>query len=265
MTPTPNATWTLDTKHLGRQVAVYSCLDSTNTLALSFSHDPSRDGHVVLTREQTVGRGQYGRTWQAPPSSSVLMSVLLFPPLPLRRPAFLTAWAAVSVCQAIQKLTNLQPTIKWPNDVLIHGKKVCGILIEQRTTGHAEFPLAAVVGLGLNVTQSAAMFAEADLPLAASLSSVSGISFKYEDVARELIRQLDEQYHLLLTGDFKALEASWKSRLGLVGKTVLVEVINEHHRGRLLDVALAGLDLEVAPAEVLRLVPEAVRHLRLAE
>jgi BirA family transcriptional regulator, biotin operon repressor / biotin---[acetyl-CoA-carboxylase] ligase len=257
--------WALPTKHLGQRTYIYDRLDSTNSLALSLGNDPTQHGLVLLTREQTAGRGQYGRTWQASPRSSVLMSVLLFPPAQLRRPGLLTAWAAVSVCETILKLANLQAKIKWPNDVLILGKKVCGILIEQRTTGHAESPLATVVGVGLNVAQSADMFEQAGLPLAASLSSLSGLSFVYEDVAKELIRELDDQYEILLDGDFNALEALWKWRLGLLGKFVEVEGVQQNSRGRLLDVTLAGLDLEVARGKVLRLMPEAIRHIEVAD
>ena len=262
--PTPETVWSLDTKHLGQRIAVHPCLDSTNALGLSLGHDPTQHGLVLLAREQTAGRGQYGRSWQAPPGSSVLLSVLLFPPPALRRPALLTAWAAVSVCETILALANLQAMIKWPNDVLILGKKVCGILIEQRTTAHAEFPLATVVGIGLNVTQSAEMFEQAGLPDAASLASISGLAFVREDVAIKLIRHLDEQYHLLLEGDFLTLESLWKSRLGLLGKFVHVEGVHGHHRGRLLDVKLSALDLEVA-GKVLRLMPESIRHIHPSE
>jgi BirA family biotin operon repressor/biotin-[acetyl-CoA-carboxylase] ligase len=253
--------WDLRTAQLGKSVQIYDCLDSTNALALSLADEPSQQGHVFLSREQTAGRGQYGRTWQAPPGSSVLMSVLLFPPLALRRPALLTAWAAVSVCEAIRKLVHLQATIKWPNDVLILGKKVCGILIEQRTTRHVDFPLATVVGIGLNVTQSAEMFAKAELPDAASLASLSGMTLVYEDVAKALIRQLDEQYDQLLEGDFHVLELLWKEGLGLLGKDVFVEGVHRQHRGRLLDVTLAGLELELQNGEKLRLLPETIRHI----
>jgi BirA family biotin operon repressor/biotin-[acetyl-CoA-carboxylase] ligase len=259
--PPPDAIWALDTRHLGRRISVYDSVDSTNTLALSLGHDPIQHGLVVLAREQTAGRGQYGRSWHAPPGSSVLMSVLLFPPPALHRPVLLTAWAAVCVCETILKLANLQAKIKWPNDVLIQGKKVCGILIEQRTTGNADFPLATVVGIGLNVTQSAEMFQQAGLPDAASLAGVSGSSFPYEQVVKELIRHLDEQYHLLLEGDFNTLEALWKWRLGLLGKFVVVEGVHQQHRGRLLDVTLAGLDLEVDAGEVVRLAPESVKRI----
>jgi BirA family biotin operon repressor/biotin-[acetyl-CoA-carboxylase] ligase len=264
MLPAPDAHWALHGKILGQRVSVYDRLDSTNTLALSLAQDPTQQGLVVLAREQTAGRGQYGRSWQASPGSSVLMSLLLFPPPALRRPALLTAWAAVSVCEAILKLANLQATIKWPNDVLIHGKKVCGILIEQRTTGSSEFPLATVVGVGLNVTQTAEMFAQAQLPDACSLSQMAQRSFSFDEVAKALIAELDGQYAPLVAGDFVALEAQWKGRLGLLGKMVVVEGVNQQYRGRLLDVTLAGLELEINPGEVLRLTPEEVRRIGLA-
>jgi BirA family biotin operon repressor/biotin-[acetyl-CoA-carboxylase] ligase len=263
--PPADDIWVLDTKRLGQRVHVFDRLDSTNTLSLSFANDPAQHGLVILAREQTAGRGQYGRTWQAPPGSSVLLSVLLFPPPELRRPAVLTAWAAVAVCETISIAANLKATIKWPNDVLVGGKKVCGILIEQRTTGNQESPLAAVVGIGLNVSQSAQMFEQAGLPLAASLSSISGNSFTHEDVAIALIRQLDGHYQAFLDGGSAALEASWKRRLDLVGKSVLVEAANTQHRGWVHELTLAGLDLETPNGDVLRLIPEAIRHVHLAD
>src|SRR5882672_4818005 len=93
------------------------------------------------------------------------MSLLLFPPPDLRRPAILTAWAAVSVCETIRRATDLDATIKWPNDVLIQGRKVCGILIEQGR--------GTVVGIGLNVHQTAESFAAAGLTEAGSLAVFS--------------------------------------------------------------------------------------------
>ncbi|MBI3822107.1 MAG: biotin--[acetyl-CoA-carboxylase] ligase [Planctomycetes bacterium] len=259
--PMPDNIWALDTDHLGRQVSIHNCLDSTNALALSLSNDPTQHGLVILAREQSAGRGQYGRSWQAPAGSSVLLSVLLFPPPELRRPVLLTAWAAVAVCETITHLTELDARIKWPNDVLIHGKKVCGILIEQRTTGMADFPLASVVGIGLNVTQSAELFEQAGLPDAASLGSISGKSLTSEDVARNLIGQLDQRYHHLVTGDLAAIETPWKERLGLVGQAVVVECVQHRHHGRLLEAAFGGLQLESAAGEVVCLPPEMVRHI----
>src|SRR5262245_57116008 len=132
MSEKPIEEWTLPARHLARRTLVFPSLGSTNTFALSLANNPDNQGLAILAREQKAGRGQHGRSWHAPPSSSVLLSVLLFPPPELRRPPLLTAWAAVSVCESILKACKLQAEIKWPNDVLIHGKKVCGILIEQR-------------------------------------------------------------------------------------------------------------------------------------
>jgi BirA family biotin operon repressor/biotin-[acetyl-CoA-carboxylase] ligase len=263
--PAEQEAWTLPTKHLGRRVQVHDCVDSTNSLALALAADPDVHGLVLLAREQTAGRGQYGRSWHAPPESSVLMSVLLFPPAPLRRPALLTAWAAVSVCETILQLVNLQAKIKWPNDVLIRGKKVCGILIEQRTTGNPDFPLATVVGLGLNVGQTADMFTQAGLPDAASLASLSGQPPAYEDVAKALIRQMDLQYAGMVDGDLSTLESMWKWRLGLLGKFVIARGLNDQYRGRLHDVTFAGLDIELEGGEHVRLPPEGIRNIEVVE
>jgi BirA family biotin operon repressor/biotin-[acetyl-CoA-carboxylase] ligase len=254
--------WTLPTKLLGQRVQVYDCLDSTNSLALSLSDYPANHGLVILAREQSAGRGQHGRRWQAPPGSSVLMSVLLFPPRAFQRVPLLTAWAAVAVCETTELLTDLTATIKWPNDVLVHGKKVCGILIEQRRTGSTDHPLAVVVGIGLNVNQTLGVFAQAGLPDAASLASLSGSKFDCDAVAKALIRHLDEQYARLSDGDCTTLERNWKSRLGLVGCDVAVETLQETREGRLVDVTLAGIDLEICPRRPIRIPPEWIRRIR---
>jgi BirA family biotin operon repressor/biotin-[acetyl-CoA-carboxylase] ligase len=250
----------LNTLRLGKEVWSFPCLDSTNTLALSLAHDSAHDGLVLLTQEQSSGRGQYGRTWTAPPGSSVLLSVLLFPPPLLRRPARLTAWAAVSVCETILEVSGLQATIKWPNDVLVHGRKVCGILIEQRNTGRGNSALAAAVGIGLNVRQPAEFFAHANLPAGGSLASLSRNTLETGFVADRLIQQLDRAYDRLVHGDATTLEALWKQRLGLVGKQVAVELADRQTEGRLLDVTWEGIVLEES-GEIVQIVPELVRHM----
>ena len=137
---TPRDIWHFDTRRLGRCVLVFDRLDSTSNVAAALAGSADGDGLAVLADEQTGGRGQHGRTWTCPAGSGVLLSVLLFPPAPLRRAAILTAWAAVSVCETVLELTGLEARIKWPNDVLVRGRKVCGILIEQRVVRGAERP-----------------------------------------------------------------------------------------------------------------------------
>src|ERR1700754_2256535 len=100
--PVPTAEWSLPTRHIGRRVFYYEQLPSTFAVAAALATDPVNDGAAVLAREQTAGRGQYGRSWHCPPGAGVLLGVLLFPPPALRRAAVLTAWAAVAVCETVQ-------------------------------------------------------------------------------------------------------------------------------------------------------------------
>src|SRR5437763_1558896 len=163
---TPREEWQLDTRHLARRVLVFDELPSTNSYAAMLAHDPEQHGVAVLTERQTAGRGQHGSTWQCPAGSGVLLSVLLFPPASLRSPAMLTAWASVSVCETIRQISGLQAKIIWPNDVLLGGKKVCGILSEQGQ--------GTVAGIGLNVNQTQERFDASRLPFATSLGAATG-------------------------------------------------------------------------------------------
>lgn len=259
---TPQARWTLVTRHLGWEVRVFEQLESTNTHLLELCGDPQLHGLVVMARAQTAGRGQYGRTWIAPPGSSVLASILVFPPPPLRRPVVMIAWAAVAVCEVIGQLTGLKATIKWPNDILVDGKKVCGFLIEQRTTGAANSPLATVVGLGLNVNQPPEAFAAAGLPDAASLFSLSGKTLAVDAVLQAIIQRLDDDYDLLLNGNVGALESLWQWRLGLIDKAVIAQCADGPHLGQLLDASFDGVTLK-DDENLIRLAPESILHLHL--
>ncbi|MCI0639599.1 MAG: biotin--[acetyl-CoA-carboxylase] ligase [Gemmataceae bacterium] len=251
----------LPTRRLGQRVLHFQELDSTNTLALAMADEPENDGVVVRADQQAGGRGQYGRTWTAPAQSSVLLSVLLFPPPRLRRPVLLTAWAAVAVCETVWRVAGMQAKIKWPNDILVQGKKVCGILIEQRNTGRAEQPLAAVAGIGLNVCQSAEWFAQAMLPQAGSLCSLSGAQLETQCVADALIGRLDEEYDRMLEGDTHTLEACWKWRVGLLGKVVKIELAHETRTGRLLEVAFDQVVVQTEDGERSQWTPEQIRHI----
>lgn len=245
---------TLNTRHVGRRVLFYDRVDSTNSVAARLADDPANDGVAVLAGEQTAGRGQHGRSWHCRPGDGVLLSVLLFPPAALRRPAVLTAWAAVSVCETVRRLTGQQARIKWPNDVLIRGRKVCGILIEQGR--------GAVAGVGLNVRQSAETFAAAGLPHGASLAQFTDAELDARSAAEMLLLRMDEEYTRLLGGDLTTLEASWKGHIGLLGRDVIAERYDgPTHRGWLMELGFDGVLLGRPGSMPLLLPPETVRHL----
>ncbi len=258
---TPRETWHFDTERIGRRVLVFDHVDSTNTRAAALAEtDPDADGLVLIADQQTAGRGQYGRVWQSRPGSSLLMSVVLKTPAELRRPVVLTAWAAVSVAEAILSLTGAQARIKWPNDLLILGKKVCGILIEQSGTNGG---VTTVAGIGLNLTQTADEFAEAGLPDATSLGIVSGGLIDAHTASGVVVRKLDMEYARLLAGERVAVEADWKWRVGLLGRQVVIEHPGGGTTtGRLRDMAFDGLEVETADGFVRVIAPEAVSHIR---
>ena len=247
--------WRLDTSRIGRRVLAFKELDSTNSHALTLARNTANDGLVVLADKQTAGRGQHGREWDCPGGAGVLMSVLIFPPPHLSRPAILTAWAAVSVCELILKLTGLQSEIKWPNDVLIQSRKVCGILIEQS--------VGTVVGIGLNLNQPDEYFAAAELPNAGSLTSFTGQQYDSREVARRLIVELDVQYEQLIQGNDSPLQQNWLRRLGLLEQQVEIETATAKHRGRLQHLSFDGLQLVTSDGTQHQLTPESVRHMRV--
>jgi BirA family biotin operon repressor/biotin-[acetyl-CoA-carboxylase] ligase len=251
----PADIWNLPTRRLGRRTIVFDRLDSTNTFAAPMADDPANDGLVIVAREQTAGRGQHGRSWTAPAGSSVLLSILLFPPPPLRRPALLTAWAAVSVCETITQLAALHASIKWPNDVLIDGRKVCGILIEQGR--------GTVAGIGLNLNQIADHFQVAGLEQAGSLALVTHKHYDGNEAARLLIGRLDEEYDRLCRGDCEWLETRWVERLGLLGGVATAECTDGEWNGRVAAIGWYCVQLETSTGTV-KLTPETIRHLRPA-
>ncbi len=257
----PRDVWDFPNRSVGRKVLGFDRVDSTNNLAATLAGQPESDGLALLADEQTAGRGQHGRTWVAPARSSVLLSVLLFPPPELRRPVLLTAWAAVAVCEIVRETTGIQPRIKWPNDVFLRGRKGCGILIEQSQQGSAQ---AVVAGIGLNVTQTEEQLAAAGLPLATSLQAAGAAHADRDDVARALLARLNEEYEQLCRGERVVLEACWKWHLGLLGRDVYAECADGVRQGRLLEMGFDGIVVDSSHSGTVVLPPEAILHLERA-
>jgi BirA family biotin operon repressor/biotin-[acetyl-CoA-carboxylase] ligase len=155
--------------------------------------DDAAEGAVAVAEEQTQGRGRLGRSWQARPGTSVLVSVLLEPPVPAARLPELTLVAGAACAEAIAEATGLTPTIKPPNDVLVDGRKVAGILAEAREG-------RVVLGVGINVN-----VAEHDLPAetvtpAGSLSAAVGRELSRAELLAELLLRLERHYDAWVSG-----------------------------------------------------------------
>lgn len=235
----------LDTRRVGRRVAVWNRVASTNDLAAHAASSTSNEGLVVLAEEQTAGRGRRGRTWTAPPRSSVLMSVLLFPTGPLAEPAWLTALGAVTVADVVSDWTARNAAIKWPNDVRVDGLKVAGILVERGA--------GAVIGIGLNANLRKADFPADLIGTATSLRVLLGAPVDRSELARDLIRRLDERYDLSERQGPEFLNKAWRDRSEHLGHLVQVATPSGPVHGRLVDLNLKdGLRLAVAGGQTLR-------------
>jgi BirA family transcriptional regulator, biotin operon repressor / biotin---[acetyl-CoA-carboxylase] ligase len=247
----------LSTKRIGRRLLQYDRVESTNLLALELAKDRANDGVAVLAMEQTAGRGRYGRNWHCPPDAGVLLSLVVFAPTSVRRPVLLTAWAATSVAEVIRSASGLDARLKWPNDVLVGGKKVCGILIEHGT--------ATVVGIGLNVNQTDDDLRGMELTEASSLFLCSGRRFDVSEIARTLIQQLDASYDEIQSGALGDLESRWRTYLDISNREVVVTCQETVNRGRVRKLDWDALQLDVPEEGIVHIRPESITQLEVVE
>ncbi|MDP2661100.1 MAG: biotin--[acetyl-CoA-carboxylase] ligase [Dehalococcoidia bacterium] len=189
---------------------------------------------MVLAEEQTAGKGRLGRTWTSPAGSSILLSIILRPPV--TRLAKLTMMASLAAARAVERSTGLPTFVKWPNDVIVGDKKAGGILIEAELSGR--FPRFAVVGIGLNVNFDVRTVP--DIPeTATSVSMELGRDFSRQDLLLALLDELETAYGALRTGI--PIERDWRARLETLGRCVRVtRMIGPSLEGRAEDVDPQG-------------------------
>jgi BirA family biotin operon repressor/biotin-[acetyl-CoA-carboxylase] ligase len=195
----------LGENEIGHQITHYFRTDSTNNVCLKLAVQGAPHGTVVVAEEQTGGRGRLGRTWYSEKSSGIYASVLLRPPLSPAVAPVLTLMAGVAAYHAVTATTGLAVDIRWPNDLLVNGKKACGILTEM----HAEVDRlhAVVLGIGLNVNH-AAMPAELK-GTATSLRIESHRTWSRVHLCIALLKELEKHYRVLLKEGGGAITERW--------------------------------------------------------
>ena len=229
---------------IGRRLLYYRVLPSTMDEAARLAEEGVEEGTVVVAEEQTAGRGRFGRTWVSP-EGNLLLSIVLRPTLFSLR--YLSMMAGVAVARAVARATGIQPSLKWPNDVLVADKKVGGILVESSLAGNEV--RYAVVGIGLNV--------EFDPALASGLSGIAtglkkelGRPVSREQVLRYLLQEGDSLYRLLQQGSHPLDE--WRGLLDTLGKQVRVKVAQQGPDGKARVYAGLAEDVDAAGNLVLR-------------
>lgn len=178
---------------VGREVVVLDTVDSTNN-EIKRRSAASPEGLAVLAVEQTGGRGRRGRSFQSLPGKGMYLSVLLKPSLPLDQVTQLTAWVAVAVCDGVEEACGLRPGVKWTNDLILNGKKLCGILTELELEGETGDLGYLVPGIGVNVSQTAEDFGPELAEIATSLERETGEAVSVNRLAACVLTALDRMY-----------------------------------------------------------------------
>ena len=204
---------------IGSSLLLLDTVDSTNTEVKRRAAAGAAEGLVVLSNHQTAGRGRSGRSFHSPEGGGLYLSALLRPSLPPEAVVNLTAWVAVAVCDGIQAACGVRPKIKWTNDLILNGKKLCGILTElglNRNTGALDY---LVVGVGIHVNQAPVSFPEDIRSIATSLSQELGREVDPDRLAVEVIRALDRMYSQFPAGKSAYLDR-YRADCLTVGKPV---------------------------------------------
>ena len=206
---------------VGKKLICLKEVDSTNTYAKSLAMMEEEEGTVVVANHQTGGRGRMGRQFQSPSNMGIYLTALLRPQIPALQAVNLTAFVAVAVCDGIEAACGLRPSIKWTNDIILEGKKLCGILTEMEVEGESGALRYVVTGIGVNCGQREEDFAPEVRPVAISLAQVLGHTVDRGCVAAEIINALDRMYACWQTSREEYL-AAYRRDCVTIGKEVRI-------------------------------------------
>jgi BirA family biotin operon repressor/biotin-[acetyl-CoA-carboxylase] ligase len=199
----------LDTAVFGRKAILLTSTLSTQGDVLKLAEQGQAEGAVVIAEEQTGGRGRFGRKWFSPPGKGIWMSILLRPDLPLQHTPQLTLLAGVAVCRAVRACTGADAGIKWPNDLLIDGRKVCGILLESTVEDHEV--RYCIAGIGVDVNFDPEDYPEDLTTIATSLKMETGQPVDRTKLTAAILTELEQLYFLYQKEGFGVISALWEA------------------------------------------------------
>jgi len=226
----------LKTKVLGREILSYKKVDSTNTVAYSLAEKGMKEGAVVLADEQTGGKGRHGRKWASPPKSGIYLSCILRPDIAPNEIAGITLLAAVAVAKSIRGLTGLDALIKWPNDILVDGKKVCGILTEMKAEqDRVDF---VVLGIGININTKIKHLPNNATSIREEMDKKDGPS--RVEFTKRILESLEEEYVLMKKKGFGPVIDEWKEFSSMLGSRVRIVLPNRKIEGIAHDIDRDG-------------------------
>lgn len=208
---------TVVSRLVGRAIHALDTIDSTQAQLARLAAEGAAEGTVVTARHQTAGRGRRGRHWWDEPGQSLLLSVLLRPSIPTAHAPQLSLVAGLAVADALAAAAGLTAQIRWPNDVMVGGKKICGVLPEavSRADGRVGHVL---LGIGINVDQTE--FPQDLRDTATSLRLETGMAHDHRQLLSAVLEALDRRYGEWLAAGFAGLREEWRRRASTLGQRV---------------------------------------------
>lgn len=240
----------LKTDKLGKTVYYFDEIDSTNSYAKKAASEGCGDGTVIVADCQKSGKGRLGRQWNSGPGTGIWMSVVLRPDILPEDIQVITLAASVAVVRAIKAVTGIITGIKWPNDIILDGKKVCGILTEIST--EMEQVNFLVLGIGINVNHTDEDFPEDLSKVATSLrlysenkcnypnEQICGKIFNRSEIIKGVLIELEGLYENIKKGNIRGIIDGWKKYSVTLGKEVIITIRNSKYTGVAQDITVDG-------------------------
>lgn len=224
----------LNTKKIGKDILYFDVIDSTNNYAKKIASDGCEEGTVVVADRQTSGRGRLGREWNSLEKAGIWMSVILRPTIAPEDVQVITLAASVAVVSAIKEVTGIQAGIKWPNDIVLGGKKVCGILTEMNS--EMERVNFIVLGIGINVNQLTDHFPPELRDIAISLKAFAceeniEAVFRRSDIIKSILSHLERVYYKINMDCTVDIINEWRKYSVTIGKEIKVIIKDRQYIG----------------------------------
>lgn len=221
----------LKAKTFGSKIDIFKTIDSTNTFAKKLAQLGAAEGSVVISEEQTAGKGRLGRKFFSPSHTGIYITIILRPKMPLEKSTLITSCAAVAVAKTIDSIANVNSNIKWVNDIYINDKKACGILTEAGLDFETNTLDYVIVGIGINVSNES--FPEALKDIATSLFIESHQPINRSELVAELLNNLEKEYYDIENLSFLQ---EYRRRSNVIGSDITVLCGNNKYDAHAVDI-----------------------------
>lgn len=239
----------------GKTIHYYPTCNSTQIIAQQLAQQGVDEGTVVIAEEQTTGKGRLSRPWNSAANKGIWMSVIVRPNLTMQQAPQLTLIAAIAIARAIEAVVPVVPQIKWPNDILLHEKKVTGILTEVQAD--PDRLKAVIIGIGINVNQQLSDFPEELQLTATSLQIATGDTVNRAQLIALILKNLENYITLYERHGFSPIKLLWESYSTTIGKDVKAVMLHETLTGKAIGISEDGLlQLQLADGTI-RAIPSA--------